>query len=502
MEIPPIYPKVIQSEAMNLHNLKQHKSNKKSVRELGLTVTSPSDQSKEKSLFFNPTDGISVRWKYGIVLILIGLFMLPSTTQAQDTLSIEQAIQQALENNFAIRIARNNADISRNNNSLGNAGFLPVLTADGTITQRIEDNETQFSANNIPDRNDEGAETTNYNYGIDATWTVFDGLSMFATKDILTLQENIGETEARLQIENLLADLISSYYQIVGQQKANRVLENTLEVSEERIRIAETKKDLGSGSEFDLLQARTDFNADRAALIRSETLLKQVKILVNQILADSSFTEYRVSSAIQLGDKLELESLIADAYETNKELSLARLQENVAQAEIQEQFGDWFPQISVNGGYGYNRTETSAGFTDFSKTTGFNYGVTARINLFDGFNKNRERQNAKLRLKNSQILLEELRLSVVSEIQQTYEQYSDALRLIELEEDNLEITKQTQEIALERFRLGTITSVELRETQLSLLNAENRLISAQIEAKNAETELLRLSGRLLQEEPR
>ncbi len=431
--------------------------------------------------------------------VLFILFLVPVHLSAQDTLSIEQAIQQALENNFSVRIARNNADISRNNNTIGNAGFLPVVTADGAITKRVEDSETQFSTNTIPDRNDKGAETTNYNYGIDATWMVFDGLSMFAAKDILSLQQNIGETEARLQIENLLASLISSYYQIVGQQKANKVLQNTLDVSRERIRIAETKRDLGSGSEFDLLQARTDFNTDRAALIRSETVLKQVKIIVNQILADSSFKEYKVGSTIQLGERLELNDLLADANESNKDLSIARLEENVAQAEINEQFGNWFPEISLNGGYGYNKTETSAGFTDFSKTTGFNYGITARINLFDGFNKTRERQNARLRLKNSQIVLEELRLSVVSEIQQIYEQYSDALRLIELEEENLEITRQTQEIALERFRLGTITSVELRETQLSLLNAENRLISAQIEAKNAETELLRLSGRLFSE---
>ena len=423
-----------------------------------------------------------------------------STAYAQDTLRIEEAIQKGLEKNFAIQVARNQAEIARNNNTLGNAGFLPVVTADGTINKRVEDSETQYSTASIPDRNDKGAETTNYNYGIDATWTVFDGLTMFATQDRLSLEENIGNEQARLQIENLLAELINGYYQIVAQQKANRVLENAVEVSQERIRIAETKRDLGSGSDYDLLQARADFNEDRAALIRSGTILKQAKILVNQILSDSSFTDFDVESTIEMRDLMDLESLLNTSYDENTSLMIARLNERVANEEIKELRGDWFPQIAVNGGYGYNRTESSSGFADFSKTTGFNYGVTARINLFDGFNKSRKTQNAQLKLKNQQLQLEELKLSVSSELQQTYQQYEDALTLIELEEENLQYTKQTQEIALERFRLGTISSVELRETQLSLLNAENRLILAQIEAKTAETELLRLSGNLLRKD--
>ena len=438
--------------------------------------------------------------KYAIALTSMLFLVAISEVNAQDTLRIEEAIQKGLEKNFAIQVARNEAQIAKNNNTLGNAGFLPVVTADGSVNKRIEDSETQYSANTIPDRNDKGAETTNYNYGIDASWTVFDGLTMFATQDRLSLEADIGNEEARLQIEDLLADLINGYYQIVGQQKANKVLENTVEISQERIRIAETKKDLGSGSEYDLLQARADFNEDRAALIRSGTVLKQAKILVNQILSDSSFSDFDVESTIEMRNVMGLESLLNNAYEENTSLTIARLNERVAGNEIKELRGDWFPQIAVNGGYGYNRTESTSGFADFSKTTGFNYGITAKINLFDGFNKNRRTQNATLRLKNQQLQIEELKLNVASELQQVYEQYKDALSLIELERENLQYTKQTQEIALERFRLGTISSVELRETQLSLLNAENRLIVSQIEAKTAETELLRLSGNLLRKD--
>ena len=434
--------------------------------------------------------------KISISVFLV--LMAICNTKAQDTLNIEQAIRIGLENNFSIRIARNNVEISENNNSLGNAGFLPTVTADASLNQRIQDNKTNFSSPAIPDRNDIGAETTVYGYGIDAEWTIFDGLTMFATSDRLEFEADLSELEAQLQVEQVLSDIIVTYFQLVGQQKANRVLENTVEISQERIRIAETKKDLGSGSEYDLLQARADYNEDRAALLRSGTGLKQAKILINQILADSVSICFNVQSNIELSEPLILQGLLEDAVTQNGELTVARLNESVAKTEIKEITGEWFPQISVGGGYGYNKTEASIGFTDFNETVGFNYGVTARINLFDGFNKKRRRENAQIEFKNEQLRLQEMELNVSAQVQQIYEQYSDALQLIQLEEENLQYTEQSLDIALERFRLGTINSVELREAQSSLLNAENRLISAQIEAKTAETELLRISGRLIQ----
>ncbi|MDR9418851.1 TolC family protein [Gracilimonas sp.] len=430
----------------------------------------------------------------GIVLF-VG--MISGNIQAQSTLELEDAIRIGLEKNFSIRIAENEVRISENNASLGNAGFLPVISADGDINKQVQDNVTVYSNPNIEDRDDENAKTTVYDYGINATWTIFDGLTMFATLDRLSTNLDISEEQARNQVELVLADIIAGYYEIAGQQKAAAVLENTVEISEERIRIAETKRDLGSGSEYELLLARADRNTDRAALIRARTSLNQLRVLLSAVLGKQEIEEFRVQPEIILGEKLELEALIEDALIQNKELSIARLNERVAQSEIREIRGEWLPQVDVSGGYGYSRTEASVGFSEFSESDGFQYGVTARVNLFDGFNKNRRKQNAQIELKNEQLRLEDLQLQITAQVSQTYAQYEDALELIALEEENLEINKETVDIALDRFELGTISSIELREAQQSLLNAENRLIEAQVAAKTAETELLRLSGRLL-----
>lgn len=431
-------------------------------------------------------------------LILLAVAGLTVPVHAQVILELEDAVKIGLENNFSIQILENQVQISENNNSIGNAGFLPVISADGSINERVQDNITVYGNPNIADRNDQNAVTTVYDYGINATWRIFDGLTMFATLDRLSNEMEVSEAQAQLQVENVLADIITGYYEIAGQQKAAEVLENTVEISEERIRIAETKRDLGSGSEYELLLARADYNTDRTALIRTNTNLNQLKVILTSVLGDSVNINFSVRSEIKLAERLDYTELLNESLEQNQELKIARINERIAKAEVREVRGDWLPNVDVNAGYGYSKTEASSGFSEFSESKGWRYGVSASINLFDGFNKNRRMQNAQIRLKNQELSKQDLRLQITAQLSRVYAQYTDALDLIDLEQENLEINKETVSIALERFELGTINSIELREAQQSLLNAENRLIEAEIAAKSAETELLRLSGRLLQ----
>lgn len=430
------------------------------------------------------------------VFLVVFLLLSSSLLKAQTKVTLQDAIEIALENNFSIKIQNNLVEISKNNNSIGNAGFLPSLNANASILKRVEDNVTEFAA--LPDRNDEGVETDILSYGINANWVIFDGLKMFSTLDRLSALSEISELDAQIQVENVLYEIITTYYQIVGQQKASLVLENTLETSEQRLSISETRNQIGSGSTYDLLQARADLNADKSALIQSESRLRQAKILVTQVLGHSLSSNFMVEDDISIGEKLILEDLLEASAVQNRELQKSRLAQRVAQNEKKEIISEIFPQIELSGGYGFNRTESSVGFSNFNETTGIRYGVTARINLFNGFDKQRRRQNADLVIKNELLRQQELEFIIQSEIQRLYTAYEDALTLIALEEENLQYNQQSVDIAIERFSLGTINAVELREAQQSLLNAENRLISAQIDAKFDEIELLRLSGLLLQ----
>ena len=425
------------------------------------------------------------------------LIFLFNPVFAQDTLSVEEALAIGLENNYSIRISGNESEISANNKRLGNAGFLPNLTATGSRSYSVTDIRQEFADGSIPNRTTEDAKSNNTAASANLSWTIFDGLRMFTTYEKLNELQALGEEQFRLTLENTIASIVGAYFNIIRQQKIYDVLQSTVEVSEQRIDIAETRKDLGSGSEYDLLQARADLNADKAAVIRQEVLLNDAKILLNELIARDVNTEFSVQQSIPVDKGLEYSDLLQQAMANNKELTVARINRQVAELEIKEIQGERFPEIDLNAGYSYNRNESGAGFIELNQSDGFNYGLTARLNIFDGFNTNRQIQNAKIQLKNQELVMQDRQLRVEAGLSAEFKNYLNSLKLVRLESENLIYAEQSLEIALERFKLGTINSIELREVQRTLISAESRLIQAQFEAKIAETELRRISGKLL-----
>lgn len=428
-------------------------------------------------------------------LFLTGILFIfyAGTVSAQDRLSLEDAIGIGLGNNYNIQIFENQASVAENNRSLGNAGFLPALNLSASRTESVEDSE--FNAGGQA-QTTSGARSTTTNAAVNLDWTLFDGLGMFKTYDLLGVLEEISDAEYRLEVENLVSRITLSYFDIVRIENQLRVLENTVDVSLERIEIEETKLDLGSGSEVELLQARSDLNADRSALLREGIILTEAKIALNQLLARDPETEYGVTDRIPIQRGLDEQYLFEKTIAENTELDLARMQQNAADLEVQQIRSERYPEILLNSGYSFNKNEAGGGFIQFNETTGFSVGLTARVNLFDGFNTNRRVENARINRKNSELQLEESRLLIRSRFRTLFRTYQNNIELVDLEQDNLSNAEQTLDIALERFRLGTISSLELREAQRSFLEAENRLINAQFDAKVAETELLRLSGEL------
>lgn len=428
-------------------------------------------------------------------LFLAGILFLfwAGTLSAQQQLTVDEAIGIGLENNYNIQIFENRLSVAENNRSLGNAGFLPTLNLTGSRTESVEDSE--FNAGGQA-QTTSGARSTSTNASLNLNWTLFDGLRMFKTYDLLEVIEEISNAELRLEMESLVRQITLSYFDIVRIENQLRVLENTVDVSLERIEIEETKLDLGSGSEVELLQARSDLNADLSAQLQESNVLNEAKIALNQLLARNPQTDFEVADEIPIRRGLDERVLYEKTIAENSELDIARMQQNAAELEVEQLKGERFPEVELNSGYRFNRNEAGGGFIQFNETTGFSIGLTARVNLFDGFNTNRRIQNAQINQKNSRLQLDESRLMIQSRFRTLFRTYQNNIELVDLEQDNLSNAEETLDIALERFRLGSISSLELREAQRTFLEAENRLINAQFNAKFAETELLRLSGEL------
>jgi len=435
------------------------------------------------------------RLKIPLLLAFIFLYIvIHKPVNAQEVLNLEEAIEIGLDNNYGIQISRNIVDQADNNHSVGNAGFLPSIDVSALRVETFEDSDQEFVDGTTQENR--GARNTVTGAAIEFDWSIFEGFGRYATYNRLGKIKEIRDEELRLNMENLVRNIAIQYFDITRRSEQVRNFESNIEVSVERVEIEEAKVDIGSGSEYDLLQARSDLNEDRSVLFREMNSLSEAKIMLNELLARDPDTDFDVTREIDLNRNLSRENLFQQLIAENAELSIARLEMDITRYEIREIRGERYPQLSLNSSYNYNRSENNAGFFRFNEALGFTVGLTARVNIFNGFNINRRIQNAHIDQKNAELGYEHDRLRLESEFLATYRAYRNSLDLVDLEEENFLNAEETLDIALERFRLGSISSLEFREAQRTFLAAEDRLINSRFEAKVAETELLNLSGEL------
>lgn len=427
--------------------------------------------------------------------LLIPILIFYSTAFAQHKLSIQDAVEEALKNNYSISIARDEMTIAQNNLTIGSAGFLPTLNANGSYSRSITNTTQEYLDGRQVDRS--GAVTNNLNASLALNWTIFDGLEMFAEFDRLKELKKNGEANFKNSIEQNISAVISVYYNIVLKQQVREVIKKSISLSEERVKIAENKLDVGSGSRFDLRQAKVDLNEDRASYLREELKLIQAKINLNELLGRNVNEDFNVEDTIIIKKDFSFDDLLQTALERNSELLIARQNKTLADVNLRLARSDWFPTFNLTAGYSYTKLEAEAGFLKSNLSNGFNYGVTASWNLFDGLNTSRAIQNADINIEINKTALNQTEENVKANLFASFKSYKNSLILVELEIENLESVKENVDIALERLRLGTLTSLEFRETQKRLLESQSRLLQAQYEAKLTETDLLKISGLLV-----
>ena len=429
-------------------------------------------------------------------VFLAGMWMVGGAA-AQPELSLAEALRVAQENNYAIRIARNDVQMAENDYSIGNAGFLPRLGLNARQSRQSFGNVSGDSdyKDSLPvTLSISGQE---YDLSMELSTTIFDGGGRFATYRRLGSELELVERSAERTAESVLADVVIAYNDLVRRQQQLDVLREAVELSEERQRIAELRRDLGSASELEVRRARVDLNADRAELLRQEVALSNAKAAFNQLLARDGGLDFVVADTIMIDASLPLDQIRAQAQQQNRTLAVAAQARETAEMSKAEARADRLPTIGLTAGYAFNDLTSELGLPA-GRPPGLNYGITASWGIFDGFNRRRRVQNAELAIRNSQLALEDARTEVVTRLETAHQSYRNSLELVDLERENVALAAFNVDVALEQFRVGTITSVELREVQSAFTSAELRYITAQFEAARAQTELLQLSGTLLE----
>jgi outer membrane protein len=429
--------------------------------------------------------------------IVVGFFLLACSpsVKAQEILSLKDAIQQALNNNFGIQVADMQIESAENQIYRGNAGMTPVIDWNTNVGGSLNQvNQVFLDGRELNRLGNSISPGTN----LSLAWTLYDGRRMHFLFDRLKNVGQLSQVEKKLVVQNTIAAVMQSYYTILRMKKSEEYLKTIIGYYEERLTLTEERWKIGRGSKLDFLQSKTDIATQQVELVNTQNQLKTGKIQLNNLLGRDPQTEYEVVELEEDDSIYNLGELLASAKLSNRELLVLNKSKEISL--IDEKVAESFrrPRIALNTTFGYAFNKSNAGFMALNQSVGLNGGVSAVWNIFNGHQISRNIQAAKINTEILEKQREGLINQIEADITSSYQQFLTDRQLLELEEENRNIAEENLAISLEKFRLGAGTILELNEAQRRFDASLNRLVNAQYNVRASELQLLRLSGGLVE----
>lgn len=441
------------------------------------------------------------------------LFLVSFTTviSQEDYLSKQEAVVKVLENNFGIKVARNQVKVAENNQSVLNSGYLPSLTGNAGANYNSNNTNTEFpgqqdeTGNPRPDISLNNAESQRYNAALALNYTLFDGLGRFYNFKSLKEQYQLTSLQARETIENTILQMFSVYFEIARLTENKNVQQQALEISKQRITRSEYAFEYGQNTKLDILNAQVDVTNDSINLLNTEQQLANVKRDLNVVLNQNLNEVYEVDTLVNFIPKLRLDEFIQQAMLNNVAILQTERNLNINAYDIKVSKSGYLPTIGLSGSYGWNRNQnppsaflSGAIFPGTNSTANsFALGANLTWNLFDGGSTTVRVKNAKIAYENQELLKKQVELEVNRDIQNALAIFENRLNVYLIQEQNVLTNQNNFERSEEQFQLGRITSIEFRQAQINLLNAQTNKNLAKYDAKLAELQLLQLTGQLL-----
>jgi outer membrane protein TolC len=287
--------------------------------------------------------------------ILLLLFVFPLQIIAQEKLSLSDAIQLALKSNLQISIAKNTTIISKQNNTYGNAGFLPTITANASGSRSSNNTKQEFLTGTSVNR--KGAASNFITSGIALNYTIFDGFGMFAEKERLNELEEKENFNLKEEIENVIVSTITNYYSIVKQLQLIKTTEEGIKITEERIKIINRKIDTGSGSRQELLQAKIDLNQQKTLILKYENELYKSRVDLSILLNRDLQNEFTTESDFFIDSTLNIKELNALILKENKKILWSQKNVELAKTNIKSFNSFSLPVVNFSANYSFNQTK-------------------------------------------------------------------------------------------------------------------------------------------------
>ena len=429
-----------------------------------------------------------------IVFVFMSFCM--TSIAAQKLVSVSEAIELALENNYGIKIISNNKEIAKNNASILNSGYLPTVSSSSGATFNRDNLEAEFANGESTALN--GAKSSRYNASINLNYTLFDGLGRYYDYKRLKETYKLSELQARETIENTIAQLYVVYYNVAQVTENVTVLEKTLTVSKDRITRASYQFEYGQGTMLNVLNAQVDINNDSINLINAKQQLVNTKRDLNVVLGNVISSEFRVDTTIDFKLNIDQNDL-ANKVKSNN-VNLLQLDKNIMINTfiVKANKSGYLPSLGLTGSYGWNKgNNNAASFVAVSTNTGLSGGLSLSWNLFDGGATATRVSNAKIELENRSLEKESMVIDIERNFNNAWDDYQNKLTIFQVQENNIITSTNNFNRTQEKYKLGQATSIEFRQAQLNLINSELNRNQAKYAAKIAELTVLQLSGELL-----
>ncbi|MFZ2404282.1 MAG: TolC family protein, partial [Methylobacter sp.] len=392
------------------------------------------------------------------------LFSLPVLCAAQPTITLKSAIDTTLINSFDIRIADNNVEISKVNNSFGVAGGLPSINASVTDNQSVTDVNQKL--NSGAEIKKSSANGNTMNSSITAGVVLFNGFKVIATKERLSRLQKQSELQFNLQIQNSIAAVMAKYYDIIRQKEYFKIIQNSLDVSQKKLDIIIERKNVGMANDADYLQALIDVNTAQQALKSQQLVVDQTKMDLLQLMSQKKYYPYIVDDSITVDTSIQQNTILSYLSQNPQYLS-AEQQIKINEQVVKEVNSLRYPSLKINTGYNLNRSQSDAGLTLLNQNYGPYAGLTLQIPLYNGNAYKIQKETAVLNLNNAKLQQENLLNLLTADAMKTFEAYSTTLQQLESQQINISFSRKLIYVVMQRFQVNQATILDVKAAQAS-----------------------------------
>ncbi len=438
------------------------------------------------------------------------------SVKSQDLLTLEDVIKITVENNFDIKIAKNNIQVAKNNNNIGligggqstggtvsggTTGMLPQISiASGSPANPLGVGQTVTTlkySTPAADINKQGLTSYNYAPSIVGTWYFFDGLKMFVTKKKLNRAEELSNIQYRVTVENTLLNALTAYYQMISIKQYIKSLKLSLTLGSDQKQLADQKLKTGTGSNVDVLQTQIDYNNIQVQILQQQNLLNEQRINLNNLLKRPADVDFSVPDTIIMQTKPEYQMALDNTDKNNNSILAGQKTIEIDELALKEFKANRMPKIGVTGNYTWQKTTNSIGFLRENLNYGYNAGFVCNWTLLNNLTTHTAIKNQTVQLSSDNMRLEATKLQEKGNLYKAYLSFQNNLNIIEIEKQSVQMANQNLYIAAQRFKQGLSNYIEYRTVEQSYEDAQYRLSQAAYNTKLSELNYLKAQGLLV-----